>query len=130
MNAGGRVWTRSFSGILAGVCKGTAQRFNLDVLVVRLVLILCVFCLGTGVLAYLILALSLPREDRLDKAYNSRLLGVCARFAMWCDIDVGLVRAGFLTLLVLSLGTMVFVYVLLWFILPSREECLKEKLHS
>jgi phage shock protein C len=130
MNAAGRVWTRSSSGILAGVCKGIATRFELDVLLVRLALIFCVLCLGTGILAYIILALSLPREDRLNDAFNPRLLGVCARFATRFDLDVGLVRAGFLTLLFLSLGSFFFLYLILWFVLPSREECLKEKFRA
>lgn len=130
MNAAGRPWTRSSTGILAGVCKGLAQRFDLDVLIVRLGLVLAVLFFGTGGLAYIIAALSLPREDKLENAYESRILGVCARFATRFDLDVGLTRMGFLTLLLFSCGTMIAVYLILYFILPSREECKKNKFRA
>jgi phage shock protein C len=122
MNAAGRVWTRSSSGILAGVCKGIAQRLELDVLVVRFALIVSILCLGTGALAYIVLALSIPREDRLDKSFEPRILGVCAYFSKRFDFEPGLARAGALTALIFSAGTVFVVYLILWFIMPSREE--------
>lgn len=126
MNAAGRAWTRSSSGILAGVCKGLAERFDVDVLLIRFALIVSVLVFGTGVLAYIILALSLPREDRFATAYDSRIMGVCSRFAKRFDLDVGLVRAGFLTLLFCTGGTIFLVYVIMWFILPTKEEQWKQ----
>lgn len=130
MNAGGRVWTRSSTGILAGVCKGLAQRFELDVLIVRFSWLVAVLCFGTGALAYVILALSLPREDRLHKAYEPRLLGVCAYFSQRFDLEVGLVRAGALTALLITGGIVAVIYVILWIIMPSREEWVKLKSNS
>lgn len=45
-----------------GVCGGIAEYFNVDSTLVRLIWALLVFCVGTGVLAYIIAALVLPNE--------------------------------------------------------------------
>ncbi len=47
---------------LCGVCGGIAEYFNIDSMIVRLLLVL--FCLlgGSGVLAYIIAALVIPEE--------------------------------------------------------------------
>lgn len=45
-----------------GVCGGLAQYFNIDPTVVRLIWALLIFCVGTGLLAYIIAALVLPYD--------------------------------------------------------------------
>ncbi|MBQ8802863.1 MAG: PspC domain-containing protein [Tyzzerella sp.] len=47
---------------LDGVCGGIAEYFNIDSTIVRLALVL--FCLagGSGILAYIIAAIVIPRE--------------------------------------------------------------------
>lgn len=47
---------------LFGVCGGLAQYFNIDPTVVRLIWALLIFCVGTGLLAYIIAALVLPYD--------------------------------------------------------------------
>lgn len=49
---------------IAGVCGGLAEYFDIDSLVVRLIVVL--FCLagGSGVLAYIIAALVMPTEEQ------------------------------------------------------------------
>lgn len=42
---------------LAGVCGGLGEYFNLDPVIFRALFVSLVICAGTGVLAYLILAL-------------------------------------------------------------------------
>ena len=115
-------WSRGVDGILAGVCKGLAKRFSIDVMLVRLAWLFAVLFFGFGVAAYIVLAASLPREDKLADSYQSRILGVCARFALRFDLDVGLTRTGFLTLLFCSGGLAFFAYLMLHFILPSQAE--------
>ena len=115
-------WTRSSSGVVAGVCKGLAQRFDIDVMIVRLALVFSVLFFGFGLYAYIILAVSFPREDKLASAYEKRISGVCVRFAKRFDIDVGLTRAGFLTMFFLSMGGVILAYILLYFVLPKAEE--------
>lgn len=52
---------------IAGVCGGIAEYFDVDPILIRLIWIILVFCLGSGVIAYLIAWLLLP-----SKTYISR----------------------------------------------------------
>ena len=45
-----------------GVCGGVANYFGVDPTVVRLIWALLIFCVGTGLMAYIIAALVLPNE--------------------------------------------------------------------
>ncbi len=49
--------------MIAGVCGGLAQHFNLDVTLVRIVWVLAVVFGGFGFLVYVILWLVLPEGD-------------------------------------------------------------------
>jgi phage shock protein C len=112
-------WSRASDGILAGVCKGLSQRFDVDVMLVRLAWLFGVLFFGVGLCAYIILAIGLPKENKLNQAYESRIFGVCSRFARRFDLDVGLTRVGFTTALLLTGGTAFFAYLILYFILPK-----------
>lgn len=48
--------------IIAGVCSGLGQYFDIDPVVFRLIFVLVVFAGGAGVLAYIILWIVLPEE--------------------------------------------------------------------
>lgn len=50
---------------VAGVCGGIAKYFGIDSTIVRLLFVLCVLCLGCGLLAYLIAALVMPVEENV-----------------------------------------------------------------
>lgn len=47
---------------LFGVCGGLAKYLDVDPTILRVIWILLFFCAGTGLLAYLILALLMPEE--------------------------------------------------------------------
>lgn len=47
---------------IAGVCAGLAQRFGWNVTLLRLLWLLAVLFLGTGVVAYIILWIIMPNE--------------------------------------------------------------------
>ena len=47
---------------LFGVCGGIAEYFNIDSTLVRVGYILLVFAFGTGILAYFICALCMPKK--------------------------------------------------------------------
>lgn len=114
--------TRSSSGILAGVCKGLAKRFDIDVLLARVLFLGSVLFLGFGLGIYILLAFSLPKDDAVSTAYEPRLMGVCSRLSLRFDLDVGLVRFLMLLLFFSSLGTTLFFYIILYFVLPQRDE--------
>ncbi len=48
--------------MLFGVCSGLANYFDIDPTVMRVIFVISVFGLGTGILAYLILAVVMPSK--------------------------------------------------------------------
>ena len=46
--------------VIAGVCAGIAEFFNIDPTIVRVVWAILILCFGTGILAYIICALIIP----------------------------------------------------------------------
>jgi phage shock protein PspC (stress-responsive transcriptional regulator) len=106
-------------GAIFGVCKGFARTLNLPVGMVRLGWLACVLLGGIGLGLYLLLAISLPREDRIYEAMKPRLLGVCALLAKRTELEVGIVRFIFLLLLLGSLGLTAVLYVIGYFFLDD-----------
>ncbi len=49
--------------LIFGVCGGLAEYFNIDPVLVRLAFVLLVFASGVGILAYIILAIIMPKEE-------------------------------------------------------------------
>jgi phage shock protein PspC (stress-responsive transcriptional regulator) len=52
---------RSENKMIAGVCAGIAERFNISAGAVRLIWALCVLLGGFGILAYLIMWILMPK---------------------------------------------------------------------
>lgn len=50
---------------LCGVCGGIAEYLNIDPTIVRLLWVFLVFCVGTGILAYIVAALIMPSESEI-----------------------------------------------------------------
>jgi phage shock protein C len=57
----------------------------------------------------------------LDKA-NGKAMGVCAGFARWADVDLLLVRLGFVATAIYLLPVMVLVYLLTGWLAADRHE--------
>lgn len=51
---------------LCGVCGGIAEYFDVDPTLIRLLWILLVFCVGTGVLAYIVAAIIMPTKNEIN----------------------------------------------------------------
>lgn len=113
---------RSDQGIFLGVCKGLSERFDIDVVLVRIAFLFSVLFLGVSLLLYFLIAVCIPRKSKIAEAKKPKLLGVCSRFARRFDMDPGLVRLLFLSLLFFSGGSILLGYLLLYFILPSHNE--------
>ncbi len=58
--------------MIAGVCGGIADYFDIDSSLVRIGLVLLVVCGGTGILAYIIAGLIVPEEPERYDAYKRR----------------------------------------------------------
>lgn len=50
--------------MIAGVCAGIANYFNLDPTIIRILYVLMVFFAGFGILLYLILWLVIPSDNQ------------------------------------------------------------------
>ncbi|MBL7544442.1 MAG: PspC domain-containing protein [Bdellovibrionaceae bacterium] len=117
-------WVRAEDGIISGVCLQLARQLNIDPWLVRAVWLMTLCLFGTGLLAYLICTVALPRTDRLENANEKKILGVCVRLSQRGNLEVGLARLVALTLLVISCGAMIAAYVILYFLLPTTSTAL------
>ncbi len=115
-------WVRASDGALAGVCKGLSPVLGIEAWILRCIWLIAALWFGTGVFLYLLLAISLPRVDRLDHALDRKVLGVCARISKRTRNEVGLIRFGALFLFLITAGTAILLYGLAYFIIPSVEE--------
>ncbi|MCM2280708.1 MAG: PspC domain-containing protein [Bdellovibrionaceae bacterium] len=112
-------WTRTKTGLIAGVCEGVARRLNVEVWLVRFIWVMTVLLMGTGLFAYLVLAIALPREDKIDRAYERMIFGVCSRIARRSDIEIGIVRAAAVLSACVTFGVSLVAYLLLYVLLPE-----------
>lgn len=47
---------------IAGVCGGLAEYFDVDPTLIRIIFLILLFCIGGGLLAYLIIWIAAPRH--------------------------------------------------------------------
>ena len=52
---------------VSGVCGGIAEYFDIDPTIVRLLWIILICCVGTGILAYIIGAIIIPNKSEIVK---------------------------------------------------------------
>ena len=62
-----RLYKSSDDAMIAGVCAGIAEYFNVDPTLIRLGFVLLMFMGGSGVLAYLVAAIVMPERPRDDR---------------------------------------------------------------
>ncbi len=55
-----KLYKNDKEGIISGVCAGISDLTNIDVTIIRLVFFILSWCYGSGLLAYILLALLLP----------------------------------------------------------------------
>lgn len=106
-------WVRSSDGMVAGVCEGIAKAAGVDPWLVRIGWLVAVLAFGTGLLAYAVLWLALPRADRAYEADRKRILGVCSWIAKKTGLEAGVVRALAIFLAIPSFGTSILLYFIL-----------------
>ena len=58
-----RLYRSKLNRMLCGVCGGIAEYFEIDPTLVRVGLIILMLAMGTGLLAYLICALVMPKKS-------------------------------------------------------------------
>jgi phage shock protein C len=60
--AGRKLYKSESDKMLAGVCGGIAEYFNIDSTLVRIGLVFFTFCGGSGILLYIIAAIAMPHR--------------------------------------------------------------------
>ena len=131
-----RLFRRSSSGRIAGVCAGIAEYLDADVTLVRLLWIVLSIVPGSligGLIAYLVAwiimpdaagpAPEVPDARRLRRSIVDRKIGgVCGGLAEYFGLDDTVVRVGWAILSVVP-GAIVFgliAYLIAWFIMPEH----------
>ena len=57
-----RLYKSSTNRVLCGVCGGIGEYFNIDPTIIRLIFVLFVFGVGSGLLAYIVAAIIMPEQ--------------------------------------------------------------------
>ncbi len=117
----GMKWKRSKDGAIWGVCKGLANALEIPVGLFRIIWLISILFFGAGLWLYVVLTLSLPREDRLVTALDPRLLGVCTKISLRTDLEIGIVRFLAIALAFLSFGATFVGYIVLYFVLDNSK---------
>lgn len=61
-----RIYRNSCNKMVAGVCSGLADYFDIDPTIVRIAWLAALFCWGTGLFAYLIAVILIPSDGGAD----------------------------------------------------------------
>jgi phage shock protein C len=57
-----KLYKSNSNKMIAGVCGGLAEYFNIDASIIRILWALSVLLLGTGILVYIVCALVIPNK--------------------------------------------------------------------
>ena len=124
-----------FNQSLGGVCSGIAHYLNVDTSFIRMAFVIAFFFFGTGVLAYIVLWLVIPKAtgaeaDQIIKNENNNphklyrnketkaIGGVCSGIALHFGIEIWVVRLAFFAGIFLW-GSAILVYFIAWITIPK-----------
>ena len=65
--SGARLYRSETNRVIAGVCGGLGEYFNIDPIIIRIIFILITIFGGSGILIYIILWLVIPSESNPKK---------------------------------------------------------------
>ncbi|WP_205508175.1 PspC domain-containing protein [Longitalea arenae] len=107
----GRLVRNADDKIIAGVCSGLANYFNIDPVIMRIIFVVLLFTGGTGVLVYLILWVAVPSQSiqsnitkRLYRSSDDKVIaGVCGGLAAYFNISTWVPRLIFALPLIIGL---------------------------
>ncbi len=66
-----RVYRSRNEKVIAGVCGGLGEYFGVDPVLIRIVWVLMIICAGTGILAYILAWILIPKEPEMRPVTNS-----------------------------------------------------------
>lgn len=115
-------WTRSEDGILFGVCEGLGKAYNFDPNYLRIFLFISAVFFGSGLLAYLLVGLVLPRQDKIKDYHEQKFLGVCYRLHLRTGIELGILRLLVVAASLASVGIVFLGYFALALFMPRHQD--------
>lgn len=135
-------WTRSSSGVLAGVCEGLGSRMGLEPTMLRILFLASLLFGGAGLVLYAVLWWLIPTESQrvieptiwttdgqgrrvppfARTQADRKVLGVCGGLARRWQVDSAIVRLGALTLVALSAGVALVAYFVLAIVMPGQHD--------
>ncbi|MFZ4796205.1 MAG: PspC domain-containing protein [Bacteroidia bacterium] len=136
-----------FNQSLGGVCSGIANYLNVDTSFIRIAFVFAFFFFGTGVLAYIVLWIVIPKAtgaeaDKIiqnennnpQKLYRNKetkaIGGVCSGIALHFGIEIWVVRLAFFAGIFLW-GSAFLVYLIAWIAIPEANNNIqKTKLNN
>jgi phage shock protein PspC (stress-responsive transcriptional regulator) len=113
--------------ILGGVCSGLGNYFNIDALWIRLIFALLFFAYGITLIIYVVMWIAVPGSYDLDEPTGKKMFrdgerkvigGVAGGVAAYLGIDIVAVRVLFILFTLIG-GLGLFLYIVLWLILPE-----------
>jgi len=137
----------AFNQSLSGVCSGLAYYLNLDASLVRFAFVVSLFFFGTGVFAYFILWIFVPKAtgaqaeaiknyefnnpNKLFRIKETKAIGgVCSGLAVHFGIEIWAVRLAFF-IGIFVFGFSILGYFLAWLIIPmAYTDFQKTKINS
>lgn len=131
-----RLYRSESERMIAGVCGGIAEYFDIDPVIVRLIAVALIFVQGIGLLAYLIAWIVIPeapngKDKKISgkKLYRSRddkmIAGVCGGLGDYFDVDSTLVRL--LAVVLFFAGIGLIAYLIAWIVVPLEPKGGKKK---
>jgi phage shock protein PspC (stress-responsive transcriptional regulator) len=136
-----------FNQSLGGVCSGIANYLSVDTSFIRIAFVFAFFFFGTGVLAYIVLWVVIPKatgedadkiikneNNNVHKLYRNKetkaIGGVCSGLALHFGIEIWVVRLAFFAGLFLW-GTSFLIYIIAWITIPeANNQFQKTKLNN
>jgi phage shock protein PspC (stress-responsive transcriptional regulator) len=136
-----------FNQSLGGVCSGIANYLSVDTSFIRIAFVVAFFFFGTGVLAYIVLWVVIPKaigedadkiikneNNNVHKLYRNKetkaIGGVCSGLALHFGIEIWVVRLAFFAGLFLW-GTSFLIYIIAWITIPeANNKFQKTKLNN
>jgi phage shock protein PspC (stress-responsive transcriptional regulator) len=136
-----------FNQSLGGVCSGIANYLSVDTSFIRIAFVFAFFFFGTGVLAYIVLWVVIPKatgedadkiikneNNNVHKLYRNKetkaIGGVCSGLALHFGIEIWVVRLAFFAGLFLW-GTSFLIYIIAWITIPeANNKFQKTKLNN
>ncbi len=116
-----RWWRSDKEFILAGVCGGLAEKFDIAPWTVRLLWLISFLFLGTGLVFYLFAAFAFPKYSKLSSSERKEFLGVCYNLSIKLKTAPEILRFICLVLGVTSFGATFLLYLILAFTLPAPD---------